>query len=91
MVSGDPVQPNQREHVELEIVDQSPEQTIVANDDQVQHGSSSTEAPASNVNVVYQEGSQTAGDNISLADTEYRTIPGQFGRLESIEELGNSS
>ena len=69
-VSGDPVQPNQREHVELEIVNQSPEQATVANDDQVQDRSSSTEAPASNVNVVYQEGNQTAGDNISLADTE---------------------
>ena len=69
-VSGDSVQPNQREYVELEIVNQSPEQAIVANDDQVQDGSSSTEAPASNVNVVYQEANQTAGDNISLADTE---------------------
>ena len=29
-VSGDPVQPNQREYVELEIVNQSPEQAIVA-------------------------------------------------------------
>ena len=67
---GDPEQPNQREHVELEIVNQSPEQAIVAIDDQIQDGSSSTEAPASNVNIVYQEGNQTAGDNISLADTE---------------------
>ena len=69
-VSGDPVQLNQRENVELEIVNQSPEQAIIVNDVQVQDGSSSTEAPASNVNVVYQEGNQTAGDNISLADTE---------------------
>ena len=69
-VSGDSVQPNQREYVELEIVNQSPEQAIVANDDQVQDGSSSTEAPPSNVNVVYQEANQTADDNISLADTE---------------------
>ena len=69
-MSRDPVQPNQREHVELEIVNQSPEQAIVANDDQVQDGSSATEAPASNVNVVYHEGNPTAGDNISLADTE---------------------
>ena len=68
--SGDPKQPNQGEHVELEIVNQSPEQAIVAIDDQIQDGSSSTEAPASNVNIVYQEGNQTAGDNISLADTE---------------------
>ena len=68
--SGDPKLPNQGEHVELEIVNQSPEQTIVAIGDQIQDGSSSTEAPASNVNIVYQEGNQTAGDNISLADTE---------------------
>ena len=34
-MSGDPVQPNQREHVELEMVNQSPEQAIVANDDQI--------------------------------------------------------
>ena len=70
-VSGDPVQPNQREHVELEIINQRPEQAIIANDDQVQDGCSSTEAPASNVNVVCQEGNQTAGDNMSLADTEH--------------------
>ena len=67
---GDPVQPNQRENVELEIVNQSPEQAIVANDDQIQLGSSSTEALASNVNIAYKEGNQTASDNINLADTE---------------------
>lgn len=42
--------------MELEIVNQSPEQAISANDDQIQDGSWSTEAPASNVNIVYQEG-----------------------------------
>ena len=56
--------------MELEIVNQSPEQAIVAIDDQIQDGFSSTEASASNINIVYQEGNQTAGDNISLADTE---------------------
>ena len=69
-MSEDPVQPNQREHVELGIVNQSPEQAVVANHDQIQDGSSSTEAPASNVNIVYQEGNQTSGDNIRLVDTE---------------------
>ena len=69
-MSGDSVQLNQREHVELEIVNQSPEQAIASNDDQIQDGSSFTETPASNVNIVYQEGNQTAGDNISLARTE---------------------
>ena len=69
-MSRDPVQPNQREHVELEIINQSPEQEIVANDHQIRDGSSPTEAPASNVNIVYQEDNQTAGDNTSLADTE---------------------
>ena len=83
-VSGDPVQSNQREHVELEIVNQSPEQVIVANDDQVQDGSSSTEAPASNVNAVFQEDNQSAGDNISLADTE----PHQ-DNLEDLDPLKN--
>ena len=77
---GDPVQPNQREHVELEIVNQSPEQAVVASDDQIQYGSSSTEDPASNVNIVYQEGNQTA------KFSRYRTIPGQCGRLGSVEE-----
>ena len=81
---GNPVQPNQRKHVELEIVNQSPEQAIVANDDQVQDGSSYTEAPASNVNVAYQESNQTAGDNISLADTE----PYQ-DNLEDLDPLKN--
>ena len=83
-VSGDPVQPNQREHVELEIVNQSPEQAIVANDDKVQDGCSSTEAPASNVNGVYQKGNQTPGDNMSLADTE----PYQ-DNLEDLDPLKN--
>ena len=69
-MSGDPVQLDQREHVELEILNLSPEQEIVANDDQIQDESSSAEAPASNVNIVYQEDNQSAGDNISLADTE---------------------
>ena len=69
-MSEDPVHPNQREHVELGIVNQSPEQAVVANDDQIQDGSSSTEAPASNVNIAYQEGNQTSGDNIRLVDTE---------------------
>ena len=78
------MQPNQREHVELEVVNQSPEQAIVANDDQVQDGCSSTESPASNVNVVYQEGNQTAGDNMSLADTE----PYQ-DNLEDLDPLKN--
>ena len=32
--------------------------------------SSSTKAPASNVNIAYQKGNQAAGDNISLEDTE---------------------
>ena len=68
----------------MEIVDQSLEQAIVANDDQVQDGSSSAEAPASNVNVIYQEGNQTAGDNISLADTE----PYQ-DNLEDLDPLKN--
>ena len=80
-MSGDPVEPNQREHVELEIVNQSPEQAIVANDDQVQDGCSST---ASNVNDVYQEGNETAGDNMSLADTE----PYQ-DNLEDLDPLKN--
>ena len=83
-MSGDPVQPNQREHVELEILNQSPEQAIPANDDQVQDGCSSTEAPASNVNVAYQEGNQTVGDNMSLADTE----PYQ-DNLEDLDPLKN--
>ena len=83
-VSGDPVQPNQREHVELEILNQSPEQAIPANDDQVQDGCSSTEAPTSNVNVVYQEGNQTVGYNMSLADTE----PYQ-DNLEDLDPLKN--
>ena len=83
-VSGDPVQLNQREHVELEIVNQSPEQAIVANDDQAQDGSSSAEAPESNVNVVYQEGNLTAGGNTSLADTE----PYQ-DNLEDLDPLKN--
>ena len=56
--------------MELEKGNQSPEQAIVANNDPIQVGSSPTEAPASNVNNVYQEGNQTAGENISLADTE---------------------
>ena len=58
--------------------------TEVANDHQVQDGCSSTEAPASNVNVVFQEGNQTAGDNMSLADTEpYRD------NLEDLDPLKN--
>ena len=72
-MSGGPVQPNQREHVELEIVNQSPEQAIVPNGNQIQGESLSTEAPPPNVNIVYQEGNQTSGDNISLADTEAYT------------------
>ena len=71
--SWDPVQPNQREHVELKIVSQSPEQAIVASDDQVQDGCSSTEAPASNVNVVYREGNQTAGDIGQIIWTIWKT------------------
>ena len=47
-MSEDPVQPKQREHVELEIVNQSPDKAVVANDDQIQHESSSAEASASN-------------------------------------------
>ena len=66
----------------MEIVNQSSEQAIVANDDQVQDGSSSTETPASNV--IYQEGNQTAGDNISLADTK----PYQ-DNLEDLDPLKN--
>ena len=70
--------------MELEIVNQTPEQTIVTNDDQIQGVSSSTEAPISNVNIVYQEGNQTAGGNISLADTE----PYQ-NNVENLEPLKN--
>ena len=44
-MSGDPEHSDQREHVELEIVNQGPEQAIVANDDQIQDGSSPTVAP----------------------------------------------
>ena len=53
-MSGNPVQLN---HVELEIVNQSPEQAIVAIkyilivDDQIQDGSSSTETPARGPNI----------------------------------------
>ena len=47
-MSEDPVHPNQREHVELEIVNQSPDKAVVDNDDQIQHGSSSADASASN-------------------------------------------
>ena len=54
----------------MEISNESPEQAIVANDDQIQDLSSSTKAPASNVNIAYQKGNQAAGDNISLEDTE---------------------
>ena len=68
----------------METVNQSSEQAIVANDDQVQDGPSSTETPALNVNVIYQEGNQTAGDNISLADTE----PYQ-DNLEDLDPLKN--
>ena len=70
--------------MELEIVNQTPEQAIVASDDQIQSVSSSTEAPISNVNIVYQEGNQTAGRNISLADTE----PYQ-DNVENLEPLKN--
>ena len=70
--------------MELEIVNQTPEQAIVASDDQIQGVSSSTEAPISNVNIVYQEGNQTAGGNISLADTE----PYQ-DNVENLEPLKN--
>ena len=83
-VFGDRVSPNHREHVELEIVTQSPEQAISANNDQIQDGSSSTEAPASNVNIVYQEGNQVVGDNIRLANTEpYQYI------MEDLDPLKN--
>ena len=70
--------------MELEIVNQTPEQAIVANDDQIRGVSSSTEAPISNVNIVYQEGNQIAGGNISLADTE----PYQ-DNVENLEPLKN--
>lgn len=70
--------------MELEIVNQSPEQAISANDDQIQDGSWSTEAPASNVNIVYQEGNQAVGDNIRLANTEpYQYI------MEDLDPLKN--
>ena len=68
-MSGDPVLPNQREHVELEIVYQSPERAIVANDDQIQDGSSFSETPASSINIVYQEGNQTAGGRLESVET----------------------
>ena len=70
--------------MELEIVNQTPEQAIVASDDQIQGVSSSTEAPISNVNIVYQEGNQTAGGNISLADTELYQ-----DNVENLEPLKN--
>ena len=70
--------------MELEIVNQSPEQAISANDDEIQDGSWSTEAPASNVNIVYQEGNQAVGDNIRLANTEpYQYI------MEDLDPLKN--
>ena len=70
--------------MELEIVNQSPEQAISANDDQIQDGSWSTEAPASNVNIVYHEGNQAVGDNIRLANTEpYQYI------MEDLDPLKN--
>ena len=70
--------------MELEIVNESPEQAIVASDDQIQDGSLSTEAPASNVNIAYQKGNQTAGDDISLEDTE----PYQ-DNVEDLDPLNN--
>ena len=42
-MSGDPVQPNQREHVELETVNWRPEPAIVANNN--------SEAPESSINI----------------------------------------
>lgn len=50
-MSGDPVQPNQREHVELETVNWRPEPAIVANNNQIQYDSLSSEAPASSINI----------------------------------------
>ena len=50
----------------------------------MQDGPSSSEAPTSNVSIAYQEGNQTAGDNISLADAE----PDQ-DNVEDLEPLKN--
>lgn len=66
-MSGYPVLSNQIRT--FGIINSKSKFRVVTHDDQMQNIPLCSEAPASLINIVYQEDNQSTADNISLADT----------------------